>query len=214
MTAWRDEAFQDYMDGMKYPEIAEKHKVGLSAVKKCAATYWKKKKAAEKVTDGETVTCEKVTAGMPPRERGGANNVKHGAYRKVSWDVLEDDEERELVENIDYAPEEIAKSTLKNLMLRERRLSKELLRRKKESEGSKNLLLARVRKTKGGDSGETTEIVTESDINTIKIYEELLTRIQAQKLKAAAELLEIRERGGSSGNEAVDEWITAVMEDD
>ena len=44
MNSWRDEAYQDYIDGMKYPDIAKKYGKSLSAVKKCAVTYWSKKK--------------------------------------------------------------------------------------------------------------------------------------------------------------------------
>ena len=132
----------------------------------------------------------------------------------MSWDVLEDDEERDLIGSIDYDPEEMLKSNYKNLMLRERRLLKELSKRKKEGEGSKNLLLARVTKTKGGIIGDQTETVAESETNVFRIYEEELTKIQAQKTRVAVELGKIRAQGEASGNEAVDDWIAAVMEGD
>ena len=42
MKARRDAAHQDYLDGMKYKDIAEKHGVSLSAVKSWVVREWKK----------------------------------------------------------------------------------------------------------------------------------------------------------------------------
>lgn len=42
MPDTRDLAYQDYLDGMKYKDIAKKYGVSLSAVKSWATRYWKK----------------------------------------------------------------------------------------------------------------------------------------------------------------------------
>lgn len=189
MKSWRDEAYQDYISGMKYPDIAEKHNVTLSAVKKCAVTYWSKKKVTEKVTADKTVTENKVTAEPPPRQRGGANNVTHGAYKKVSWDVLEDDE-HDLITDIDYTPEKILQNNLKNLLLRERRLLLKIQKIEQESESGKKPVLDKITKMRGSDDDKTITEATAAH-NVRKIYEAELTKIQAQKIKCASELAKI-----------------------
>lgn len=65
MPDTRDLAYQDYLDGMKYKDIAKKYGVSLSAVKSWAARYWKKescnpatKKVATKRKDQKIITEE------------------------------------------------------------------------------------------------------------------------------------------------------------
>lgn len=43
MPETKDLAYQDYLEGMKYKDIAKKYGVSLSAVKSWAARYWKQK---------------------------------------------------------------------------------------------------------------------------------------------------------------------------
>lgn len=70
----REKAFQDYQNGMKYKEIAEKYGVSLSAVKSWATRYWKnescnqrkkklqpQKKVATKIEEKKEVIAEEVT---------------------------------------------------------------------------------------------------------------------------------------------------------
>lgn len=61
----RDLAYQDYLEGMKYKDIAKKYGVSLSAVKSWAARYWKKgscnpatKKVATKRKDQKIIAEE------------------------------------------------------------------------------------------------------------------------------------------------------------
>ena len=65
MPDTRDLAYQDYLEGMKYKDIAKKYGVSLSAVKSWAARYWKKescnpatKKVATKRKDQKIITEE------------------------------------------------------------------------------------------------------------------------------------------------------------
>ena len=44
----REKAFEDYKNGVKYKEIAEKYKVSLSTVKSWAVRYWKKEKSCNR----------------------------------------------------------------------------------------------------------------------------------------------------------------------
>lgn len=66
-------AYQDYQQGMKYRDIAEKHGVTLSAVKNWAKRYWK---VSKKVSD-KSFTPKKVSKTGPPF--GNQNAVGHGA---------------------------------------------------------------------------------------------------------------------------------------
>ncbi len=43
MNEKADLAHEDYLKGLKYKEIAEKHNVSLSTVKSWATRYWKQK---------------------------------------------------------------------------------------------------------------------------------------------------------------------------
>jgi len=189
VTDKKDLAYQDFINGMKYTEIAAKYEVSESAVKQWARRYWNKKVTPEKVTKGKKVTQP------PPRKKGGQsgnkNTLKHGAYKKVSWDILEDDEERELIESIDFTPEEILKNGYKTSLLRERRLLKKSLEYKEKSKNNQNLILGSVTKIKGSRSdGEEDKTITvaESESNVFKIYEAELTKIQGQQIKIAVEL--------------------------
>lgn len=79
-----EDAKKDYMAGMKYKDIAEKHGVSLSAVKSWATRYWKNEKVAtsedESCNQNKKVATEKL---QPPKKHGGQpgnkNAVGHGA---------------------------------------------------------------------------------------------------------------------------------------
>ena len=205
-----ERAYDDYQNGMKYADIAKKYDVSISAVKMRASREWKNKK----------VTKSQQKSQSPPRGKGGQqgneNTVKHGVYKKVSWDVLEDDEERELIEQIDYTPEEILKNRYKNLLLRERRLQKKSLEYKEKSKNNQKLILGSVTKIKGtnGRIKNKTITIAEAEFNVLKIYETELTKIQTQQIKLAVELKKMITEVKSADNEVVDDWVTAVLEDE
>lgn len=82
----QEEAYRDYLGGMKYKDIADKHGVTLSAVKSWATRYWKNKKVATKIRKVAT-----KGAKLQPRSRGGQiGNVNAvgkacGAKRGNQW---------------------------------------------------------------------------------------------------------------------------------
>ena len=127
MSDKKAQAYQDYLDGMKYADIAKKYEVDIakkyevseSAVKQWARREWKNKD----VTLNGKVTNEKVTkVTQSPRTRGGANNIKHGAYRGV-YDHILNDKERDIMANgkIPNAEQELV-AKLNILIVREIRL--------------------------------------------------------------------------------------------
>lgn len=73
----QEEAYRDYLDGMKYKDIADKHGVTLSAVKSWATRYWKQKKVATKIRKVAT-----KGAKLQPKNKGGqkgnTNAIGHG----------------------------------------------------------------------------------------------------------------------------------------
>ncbi|WP_455577329.1 phage terminase small subunit [Anaerosinus sp.] len=79
-----EDAKKDYMSGMKYKDIAEKHGVSLSAVKSWASRYWKNKKVAteedKSCNQNKKVATEKLqTPKKHGAQPGNKNAVGHGA---------------------------------------------------------------------------------------------------------------------------------------
>lgn len=76
-------AYEDYLQGLKYKEIAEKHNVSISTVKSWASRYWKKKgcnpkeKVATKKKKGAPIGNKNATG--PP---GNKNAEKFGFFSK------------------------------------------------------------------------------------------------------------------------------------
>lgn len=76
-------AYEDYLKGLKYKEIAEKHNVSVSTVKSWASRYWKKKgcnpkeKVATKKKKGAPIGNKNATG--PP---GNKNAEKFGFFSK------------------------------------------------------------------------------------------------------------------------------------
>lgn len=76
-------AYSDYLSGLKYKEIAEKHNVSISTVKSWASRYWKKKgcnpreKVATKKKKGAPIGNKNATG--PP---GNKNAEKFGFFSK------------------------------------------------------------------------------------------------------------------------------------
>lgn len=105
------QAYEDFRDGMKYKEIANKYDVSLSAVKSWASRYWKKEgcnQTAKKLQPEK----EKVATrrgGQPGNKNavghggtgppGNKNAVTHGAYETIYLEALPA-EERSLFASI------------------------------------------------------------------------------------------------------------------
>lgn len=92
----KDLAYNDYLKGMKYKDIATKYEVTESAVKSWASRHWKNKKDATKSKKKSQPSKDKLQPKKPrgaPKgsknalgnKGGGAplgnkNNYKHGLY--------------------------------------------------------------------------------------------------------------------------------------
>lgn len=248
----RDEAFADWQKGMKYREIAQKYEVSLSTVKSWASRYWKAKLDEKVATKSkkklqpkkEKVATSKTKKGAPEGNRnaegnqgGGApkrnqNNLKHGAYSKVYWDTL-DDEEMELLGSIPNDEEYQCEQQIALYTIRERRLMKRIKALQETGEKSKGQFLKGVLKQKTleytgrisskngakedtlADITDTTTTETEAIINIIMVLEEELTKVQKAKTKVIDSMAKIRLEkqkleGESKGNELVQVWAEKV----
>lgn len=257
MKQW-EQAYEDWLGGMKYKEIASKYGVSEGTVKSWASRYFKTKKAEEVATSKKKKLQPKSKGLQPPKPKkrgapkgntnatgnnGGApprnqNHFKHGIYSKVYWDTL-DDEERQMLEDMDYDEEQLLEEQIALLTIRERRLMKQIgkymtakggqavssltrFEHKREfaNDDEKELYEERQRvKVESGDKlpGRDYSLSTtmEATYNIIQRFESELTRVQARKTRCIEALKALREeKQGEKGNELVNDWIYGVMDGD
>lgn len=178
-------AYEDYKQGLKYKEIADKYGVSLSAVKSWAARYWK----------GES--CNQESARLqPPKEkvatkkggqlgnqnakgnRGGAapkknkNAVTTGEFETLLFDCLKP-EERELANSVPLDKGQLLLQEIRLLTVREYRMLKRI-------EDLQRMDFTVVKK-KSGDEFSIEEYAVLGQIQSI---EDALTRVQSRKQRA------------------------------
>ncbi len=91
-------AFEDWKNGLKYQEIADKYRVSLSTVKSWAVRYWKQNEGKKVATETEKVATttskklqpEKNKCGAP---KGNKNHYKHGIYEKMLFTFLSEEQQ-------------------------------------------------------------------------------------------------------------------------
>ena len=205
--------------------LSEKTGISINTIKS-----WIKRDKARKASAGKDAPQSKKGASPNKKKgapvgnknakgnRGGAaplrnhNAEKHGAYSKVYWDTL-DDEEFILIDSMDDDAEWHLISQLQMFSVRERRLMQRIRQYKEVDEKNHGLAVKSVSKKKVledvvdaegesiGDgklkkSTETTVTNTEAVINSIMALESELTKVQRAKTKAIESLSKIRlERG-------------------
>lgn len=221
----RAQVLEDYQNGEKPKALAEKTGISINTIKS-----WIKRDKARKASAGKDAPQSKKGASSNKKKgapvgnknargnRGGAaplrnhNAEKHGAYSKVYWDTL-DDEEFTLIDSMDDDAEWHLITQLQMFSVRERRLMQRIQQYKEVDEKNHGLAVKSVSKKKVvedvvnsegepiGDgelkkSSETTVTNTEAVINSIMALESELTKVQRAKTKAIESLSKIRlERG-------------------
>ena len=221
----RAQVLEDYRNGEKPKALSEKTGISINTIKS-----WIKRDKARKASAGKDAPQPKKGASSNKKKgapvgnknakgnRGGAaplrnhNAEKHGAYSKVYWDTL-DDEEFILIDSMDDDAEWHLISQLQMFSMRERRLMQRIRQYKEVDEKNHGLAVKSVSKKKVledvvdaegesiGDgklkkSTETTVTNTEAVINSIMALESELTKVQRAKTKAIESLSKIRlERG-------------------
>ena len=172
-------AYEDYKKGMKYKEIAEKHKVSISTVKSWASRYWKQKgcnpkeKVATKKKKGAPIGNKNATG--PP---GNKNAVTTGEFENIFFDTLEKDE-LNLIKSIELEKRKLLEQEIQLLTVRERRM----LKRIEDLKHSQEVVIDTETHGTQGDS-EVSLVNYESKLNKIQNIEEALTRVQDKKQKA------------------------------
>lgn len=221
----RAQVLEDYRNGEKPKALSEKTGISINTIKS-----WIKRDKARKASAGKDAPQSKKGASSNKKKgapvgnknargnRGGAaplrnhNAEKHGAYSKVYWDTL-DDEEFTLIDSMDDDAEWHLITQLQMFSVRERRLMQRIQQYKEVDEKNHGLAVKSVSKKKVvedvvnsegepiGDgefkkSSETTVTNTEAVINSIMALESELTKVQRAKTKAIESLSKIRlERG-------------------
>ena len=221
----RAQVLEDYRNGEKPKALSEKTGISINTIKS-----WIKRDKARKASAGKDAPQSKKGASPNKKKgapvgnknakgnRGGAaplrnhNAEKHGAYSKVYWDTL-DDEEFILIDSMDDDAEWHLISQLQMFSVLERRLMQRIRQYKEVDEKNHGLAVKSVSKKKVledvvdaegesiGDgklkkSTETTVTNTEAVINSIMALESELTKVQRAKTKAIESLSKIRlERG-------------------
>lgn len=246
------EAEKLFNNGMAMVEIAKKLQVSDGTVRSWKNRYgWgdkskKNKCNVAKRNDKKSATLRKKKRGGQPGNKnakgskGGSgaaplrnkNAEKHGAYTKVYWDAL-DDEELDLIDGMDDAEEQQLIMQLQMFSVRERRLMKAIKKYHEIEDENHGLSVIAVSKTKkvedltnlDGESigagmykkvTETSVTNTEAVINSIMTLEAELTKVQRAKTKAIETLVQLRmeERkleSETDGNDTADDWIAAVL---
>ncbi len=248
------EAEKLFNKGMKLVDIAKKLGIPEGTIRswknrgKWGGEDLKKNRRNVAKDDFESnATLQKKRRGGQPGNRnaegskGGSapsrnkNAEKHGAYSKVYWDAL-DDEELDMIDSMADAEEEHLIMQLQMFSIRERRLMRNIKKYRELETENHGLSVKMVSKTKkvedltdiDGESigagkykkvTETSVTNTEAVMNSIMALESELTKVQRAKTKAIEALAKIRMENAkieqeTSGNAAVDDWISAVLGED
>ena len=246
----RDKAFRIYMDAggkIDLVEIASQLNISAGTVR-----GWKSKDKWEEQLSGTLQT--KVTerskrskGGQPGNQnakgsKGGSgaapqrnkNAEKHGAYSRVYWDTLDEDE-LDLIDSMDSAEEQQLIMQLQMFSVRERRLMRSIKKYRELEAENHGLTVKAASKTKkvedltdlDGESigagkykkvTETSVTGTEPVMNSIMTLEAELTKVQRAKTKAIEALAKLhlekqKLEGDTSTNDIVKSWVEKVTKE-
>lgn len=244
----RSRAFQMYKDAggkIDLVEIASQLNISAGTVR-----GWKSKDKWEEQLNG---TLQTKNAERSKRSRGGQpgnrnakgskggsgsaplrnkNAEKHGAYSKIYWDTLDEDE-LDLIDSMDDTEEAHLIKQLQMFDIRERRFMKRIKDYQALEAKNHGLAVKAVSKTKKVEdiididgesvgsgiykkSTETSVTNTETVMSSIITLEAELTKVQRAKTKAIEALSNLRaERkkleGESAGNDITRAWAEKVL---
>lgn len=246
----RSKAFRIYMDAggkIDLVEIASQLNISAGTVR-----GWKSKDKWEEQLNGTlrtkvTERSKRSKGGQPGNQnakgsKGGSgaapqrnkNAEKHGAYSRVYWDTLDEDE-LDLIDSMDSAEEQQLIMQLQMFSVRERRLMRSIKKYRELEAENHGLAVKAVSKTKkvedltdlDGESigngkykkvTETSVTGTEPVMNSIMTLEAELTKVQRAKTKAIEALAKLhlekqRLDGDTSTNNIVKSWVEKVTKE-
>ena len=235
------EAEKLYQDGMKLVDIAKKIGVPDSTVRRWKSTQkWdenkankvKKKKPNARKLKGAPRGNKNAAGHVPSTPKRNKNAETHGAYSKVYWDTL-DDEELGMIESMGDSEEEHLLMQLQMFSIRERRLMQRIKHYRELEAENHGLSVKAASKTKkvedltdfDGESvgagkykkvTETSVTHTEAVMNSIMALEAELTKVQRAKTRAIEALSRLRTESQKlesegAGNDIVKAWAQKVM---
>lgn len=248
------EAERLFNKGMKLVDIAKKLGIPEGTIRSWKnrgkwgeKTSKKNQRNVAKDDSENNATLQKKKRGGQPGNRnaegskGGSgaaplrnkNAEKHGAFSKVYWDAL-DDEELDLIDSMGDAEEEHLLMQLQMFSVRERRLMRSIKKYKELEVENHGLAVKAVSKTKkvedatdiDGESigagkykkvTETSVTHTEAVMNSIMALEAELTKVQRAKTRTIEALSNIRAehqkmQNEEAGNDIVKTWAEKVLE--
>lgn len=237
------EAERLYQDGMKLVDIAKKIGVPDSTVRRWKSTQkWdgnkseqsKKKKPNARKPKGAPRGNKNAAGHAPSTPKRNKNAETHGAYSKVYWDTL-DDEELGMIESMGDSEEEHLLMQLQMFSIRERRLMQRIKHYRELEAKNHGLSVKAASKTKkvedvtdfDGESvgagkykkvTETSVTHTEAVMSSIMAMEAELTKVQRAKTKAIEALSRLRTESQKleneeAGNDIVKIWAQKVLEE-
>lgn len=241
----------DYLNGMKPKQLSEKYDMSINTIKSWIKRYgWNKKDNSKGAPEGKKDAPLKRKKGAPIGNKnavgnsGGApirntNAVKHGAYSKIYWDVL-DDEEKEMIEDVPTDEEMLLIEQIQLFSIREHRIMK-VINKYRDMKG--DVYVAGVMRSESKRSFSNTEdealynqiqkekvekkeilpgkgyqisTTTEATINLISRLEKELTNVQAKKTRCIEALTHLHLEkqkidSEDKGNELINDWIAGVL---
>ena len=245
------EAEELFLQGMAMVDIAKKLEVSDGTVRSWKNRYgWGSKSknkcnVAKKDVENNATLQKKKRGGQPGNKNAkGASgnpspvpNTKHGGYKLVFMDTL-DEEEQALIEIVPQDEEELLIEQIKLFSIRERRILQAInkYRNFKEPVAIYGVVRTEAKRTFKDEAEETLynkmideavdakerlpgkgyeiETTTTNKDNIIVRLEQELSSVQNKKTKAIEALARIRAEKAKlqNGNdEAVDDWISAVL---
>lgn len=246
-----------YRGGMKLVDIAKELNVPEGTVRRWKSTQKWEDKNASKTSKKKTERSSKKKAnvrktGAPKNNKNavghkGVNTFtagnkaaeKHGAYSKVYWDTL-DDEEREMIEDVPEDEEDLLLQQIQLYSVRERRIMQAIKKYREQKEPVVLLGITRYENKRTFDDPDDKELYgqkikekvlkgerlpgesyklqteTENKDNLIIRLERELSSVQKAKSKALDSLVRLRlekrkMEGENKGNEVVRAWADAVL---
>jgi len=247
MEKTRKRVISDYKKGLKPKELAEKYDVSINTVKSWISRHKSKNPQAQ---PGASSAPAPRKAGAPPGNTnavgygapvGNTNALKHGGYSRIFWDTL-DEEEKQMLEELDFDGEQLLLDEISLLSVRERRIMASIAKHKaaKGGQAVANIVRSEEKREFANDEEKqmyedriTAKIIagerlpgrsyrltttTEATYDIIQRLEEALTRCQAQKQKCIESLNKLRMARGDDGkaapeNNLLQALLSATMED-
>jgi hypothetical protein len=193
------EAFELYKKGLKLKEIADKLDLPDGTIRRWKSTHnWDSERSDKDKHSNANVRNKKGgqignknaagNSGGPGAPERNIRAEKHGAYSKIYFDTL-DDEERDLLESVELNEEHILLRQLQDLTIKARRLKRRIKAAEEERGGLSLDGVVRERTP----TGEKTTTITTSTFDRIIKLEAELDKTQGRITKVTDTLIKYRD---------------------